>query len=72
MLRDGHIRPSTANEFDSQKKAFGIYKVIYPILWTLSRLDLLLGFQRGYAIMVWGDSPESRRLPKETSHGHRA
>jgi SAM-dependent methyltransferase len=56
-LRDGHIRPSTANEFDSQKKAFGIYKVIYPILWTLSRLDLLLGFQRGYAIMVWADKP---------------
>ncbi len=56
-LRDGHIRPSTANEFDSQKKAFDIYKVIYPVLWTLSRLDLLLGFQRGYAIMVWADKP---------------
>jgi SAM-dependent methyltransferase len=56
-LRDGHIRPSTSNEFDSQKKAFGIYKVIYPILWTLTRLDLLLGFLRGYAIMVWGDKP---------------
>ncbi len=56
-LRDGHIRPSTANEFDSQKIAFSIYKVIYPILWTLSRLDLLLGFQRGYAIMVWADKP---------------
>ncbi len=56
-LRDGHIRPSTANEFDSQKKAFGIYKVIYPILWTISRLDALLWFQRGYAIMVWADKP---------------
>ena len=56
-LRDGHIRPSTANEFDSQKKAFVIFKVIYPILWTISRLDALLWFQRGYAIMVWADKP---------------
>jgi SAM-dependent methyltransferase len=56
-LRDGHIRPSTSNEFDAQKKAFGIYKVIYPILWTISRLDALLWFQRGYAIMVWADKP---------------
>ncbi len=56
-LRDGHIRPSTGGEFAAQKKAFGIYKVIYPVLWLASRLDTLLFFQRGYAIMVWGEKP---------------
>jgi len=56
-LRDGHIRPSTSDEFASQKKAFGLYKFIYPFLWTASRLDTLLFFQRGYALMIWADKP---------------
>jgi SAM-dependent methyltransferase len=66
-LRDGHIRPSTSDEFAAQKKAFGIYKIIYPFLWLASRLDTLLFFQRGYAIMVWG---EAESKPKESRHGH--
>jgi len=57
-LRDGHIRPSTADEFASQKKAFKLYKVIYPIVWLVSRLDKLLFFQRGNAIIVWAEKPE--------------
>ena len=54
-LRDGHIRPSTGGEFDAQKKAFGLYKIIYPAIWLVSRLDALLFFQRGYALMIWAD-----------------
>jgi len=56
-LRDGHIRPATPGEFDAQKKAFGIYKVIYPVIRLVSRLDTLLFFQRGNAIMVWAEKP---------------
>jgi len=59
-LRDGHIRPSTSAEFESQKKAFGIYKVIYPALWLVSRLDALLFFQRGYALMIRADKAAPR------------
>ena len=53
QLRDGHIRPSTADEFTARTGAFKLYKLIYPFIWLISRLDKLLFFQRGYAIMVW-------------------
>ncbi len=56
-LRDGHIRPSTAAEFGEQKKAFKLYRVIYPFVWLISRLDKLLFFQRGNAIIVWAEKP---------------
>jgi SAM-dependent methyltransferase len=52
-LRDGHIRPSTADEFATQGKAFKLYKVVYPLFWLVSRLDALLFFQRGNAVIVW-------------------
>ena len=52
-LRDGHIRPSTADEFATQGTAFKLYKVVYPVFWLISRLDELLFFQRGNAIIVW-------------------
>jgi SAM-dependent methyltransferase len=52
-LRDGHIRPTTAEEFSSRKKAFRLYSYIYPLVWLLSRLDNLLFFQRGYGLMIW-------------------
>jgi 2-polyprenyl-3-methyl-5-hydroxy-6-metoxy-1,4-benzoquinol methylase len=52
-LRDGHIRPSTPDEFSAQTGAFNLYKLVYPLIWLISRLDRLLFFQRGYAIMVW-------------------
>jgi len=52
-LRDGHIRPSTADEFATQGKAFKLYKIVYPVIWLISRLDKFLFFQRGNAIIVW-------------------
>jgi len=52
-LRDGHIRPSTSNEFKSQKKPLKIYSFVYPIVWLGSRLDKILFFQKGYCLMVW-------------------
>jgi SAM-dependent methyltransferase len=51
-LRDGHIRPSTSDEFARQEKAFRLYKLVYPVFWLASRLDSLLFFQRGYALLV--------------------
>jgi len=52
-LRDGNIRPSTSGEFDSSKKAFGLYSLIYPLIWIITRIDKIFFFQRGYGIMVW-------------------
>ena len=53
QLRDGHIRPSTADEFHSRRKAFKVYSWIYPIVWLVTRLDRLFFFQRGYGLMIW-------------------
>lgn len=52
-LRDGHIRPSSYQEFKSQKKSFKIYSFCYPIFWFFSRLDKVLFFQKGYSVIVW-------------------
>ena len=51
--RDGHIKPSTSEEFAARKKAFHLYTFIYPVIWLITRLDKLLFFQRGYGLMVW-------------------
>lgn len=51
--RDGHIRPSSLEEFNAQKKPFALYTLLYPLIWLVSRLDTLLFFQKGYSLMVW-------------------
>ncbi|MFC2141599.1 class I SAM-dependent methyltransferase [Acidobacteriota bacterium] len=58
-LRDGHIRPSTSEEFTRRKGIFRAYSLVYPLLWFLSRLDRLFFFQRGYGLMLWAVKPES-------------
>jgi 2-polyprenyl-3-methyl-5-hydroxy-6-metoxy-1,4-benzoquinol methylase len=57
-LRDGHIRPTTSEEFSSQSKAFKLYTFVYPLIWLISRLDKFLFFMRGNAIMVWAETAE--------------
>ena len=52
-LRDGHIRPTTSDEFGTRKKAFRLYSFVHPLIWLITRLDKLLFFQRGYGLMVW-------------------
>ncbi len=52
-LRDGHIRPTTEEEFHSKKKIFKLYGFIYPAVLLCSKLDKLLFFQRGYSVLVW-------------------
>ncbi|MBN1222050.1 MAG: class I SAM-dependent methyltransferase [Candidatus Aminicenantes bacterium] len=52
-LRDGHIRPTTAEEFGTKKKTFKLYALIYPLMWLISRMDKLLFFQKGYSLLVW-------------------
>jgi SAM-dependent methyltransferase len=52
ILRDGRIRPTTAGEFLSRKKEFRLYRLVYPWLWLVSKLDLLLFFQKGYSLLA--------------------
>ncbi len=51
-LRDGHIRPSTAEDYQAQSGKLKVYAVVYPLVWLVSRLDLFLFFLKGYSIMV--------------------
>jgi SAM-dependent methyltransferase len=52
-LRDGHIRPTTSEEFSTKKTTFRLYSGLYPIIWLISRLDKALFFLKGYGLMVW-------------------
>jgi 2-polyprenyl-3-methyl-5-hydroxy-6-metoxy-1,4-benzoquinol methylase len=60
-LRDGRIKPSSAEEYRAQAGKLRIYSAIYPLVWLVSRLDLLLFFLKGYSIMVWARKPASGR-----------
>jgi hypothetical protein len=55
--RDGHIRPSSGEEFKAQQKTFALYSLVYPLVWSLSRLDRLLFFLPGYSLMLWARKP---------------
>ncbi len=52
-LRDGHIRPTTSEEFHSKKLSFRLYSLIYPVVWLVSRLDKALFFLKGYGLVIW-------------------
>jgi 2-polyprenyl-3-methyl-5-hydroxy-6-metoxy-1,4-benzoquinol methylase len=51
--RDGHIKPSTEEEYKAQKGKLRIYNTVYPLVWLVSRLDRLLFFLKGYSVMIW-------------------
>ena len=52
-LRDGHIRPTTSEEFSTKKTTFWLYSALYPLVWLISRLDKTLFFLKGYGLMIW-------------------
>ncbi|MDD8014129.1 MAG: methyltransferase domain-containing protein [Acidobacteriota bacterium] len=52
-LRDGHIRPSTAEEYRDHQKKLRLYSMIYPFIWLVSRLDVFIFFLQGYSLMIW-------------------
>lgn len=56
-LRDGHIRPSTAEEYEAQSGKLKAYGAVYPIVWLVSRLDVFLFFLKGYSVMVKARRP---------------
>jgi 2-polyprenyl-3-methyl-5-hydroxy-6-metoxy-1,4-benzoquinol methylase len=50
--RDGHIKPSTAEEYQAQSGKLKVYAAVYPLVRLVSRLDVFLFFLKGYSIMV--------------------
>ncbi len=58
--RDGHIAPGSADDIAKYRKQFAFYSALYPFVWLVSRLDLLLFWQKGYATLLVA----SRRLSR--------
>jgi SAM-dependent methyltransferase len=48
----GTIAPVSKDQLESVKKSYRIYSIIYPLFWVISRLDYLIAFTRGYAVIV--------------------
>ena len=46
------IAPTTKKQLKSVSKFYKIYSFLYPVLWIISKLDRLLFFERGYAVIV--------------------
>ena len=58
-LRSGAISPSSEDDIKKHKFLFFIYsKLVYPIIYTITRLDKLLWFKTGYATMVKAERME--------------
>jgi len=55
------IAPSSLKKLESVKKSYRLYSFLYPLFWLFSRLDGLLFFSRGYAVIVEAEKPP---LPK--------
>ncbi len=51
-VEEGTIAPTTREQLRSVQKSYQLYALIYPFFWTISQLDRLLFFNRGYAVIV--------------------
>jgi SAM-dependent methyltransferase len=68
--RDGRIKPSTKEEYAAQAGNLRAYAAAYPFLWLFCRMDHLLFFHKGNALVVRArktdpaglDSPAEGRL----------
>ena len=53
-VETGTIAPSTKDQLKSVKNTYHAYSLIYPFFFLISKLDFLVAFTRGYAVMVQG------------------
>ena len=51
-VEEGTIAPSTREQLQSVQKSYRLYALIHPFFWTISQIDRLLFFSRGYAVIV--------------------
>ena len=49
---EGTIAPVSKDQLESVKKSYRMYAMVYPVFWLFSRLDYLILFTRGYAVVV--------------------
>ncbi len=51
-VKQGQIAPQNKDQLKSVEKTYKIYSLIYPFVLVFSKLDLLISFRRGYAVIV--------------------
>ncbi|HKY60816.1 MAG TPA: methyltransferase domain-containing protein [Gemmatimonadota bacterium] len=54
----GTIAPSTSVQLRAVDRQVRVYSAVYPLLWSISRLDRLLFFFKGYAVSVVARRPD--------------
>jgi SAM-dependent methyltransferase len=48
----GQVAPQTKEQLKSVEKSYRVYSLLYPLLSLISRLDYLVRFREGYAVIV--------------------
>jgi 2-polyprenyl-3-methyl-5-hydroxy-6-metoxy-1,4-benzoquinol methylase len=51
-VESGTIAPTSEQQLKSVSKVITLYALIYPVFWLISKLDALLFFTTGYAVVV--------------------
>jgi SAM-dependent methyltransferase len=51
-VEKGQIAPLNKNQLKSVEKTYKLYSLLYPFMLVVSQLDHLVGFRRGYAVIV--------------------
>jgi SAM-dependent methyltransferase len=51
-VETGTIAPVSKGQLEAVKKSYRLYALIYPLFWLVSRLDYLILFTRGYAVVI--------------------
>lgn len=51
-VEEGTIAPATKEQLKSVEKSYKMYSAIYPLFWLGSKLDWILFFNTGYAVIV--------------------
>ncbi len=51
-VEEGTIAPVSQDQLRAVGKSYRLYALIYPLFWLVSRLDYLIAFTRGYAVIV--------------------
>lgn len=57
--KDGQIAPQSEEQLQSVQKSYRLYSLVYPFVWLISRLDLLIPSRVGYAVIVAALKPKA-------------
>jgi SAM-dependent methyltransferase len=57
--REGEIAPASRDQLRAVEKQYRLYRLAWPVLLAISRLDVLLSFLTGYAVSVVARKPET-------------